>query len=444
MLSIGKESREYLGRLANNVEEKTDMIERGLENQALPKTEDGRIKIVELGTGGGESLRRLRDISAKEGNIDLLGVDILPAVAASVKEKLGIETIAADASMLPFPDSSLSGVNASSVFHEISSYGARGPEGAVVYGKEAIIAVLSELDRVLIPGGMVAYRDMLAPAGDRQQAKEVLYKQESWHLFAEWFLHDFSRAEPAFYSGSAATMNRVPEGFSLNAPIGLQREIQRHYLMFRDYLRNESEAFGIEIERSSWLKETEGLKSITFSAAERWKEAVGRYGFESYGSSQRRMYRGDSDKFDALYDELIETAFKMSASGEPGGEAYKKLFDAWKKREGSEHYIYGNVADLLRLSVRAGVQKGNGYVLFPESSRDIAVAPRYYYNRYLAKVADNPEKDGKQMIAFKKIPKREVPAALEALAGSDPAREVLGDIGLSELQQEARTLFDNS
>ena len=46
MLSIGKESREYLGRLANNVEEKTDMIERGLENQALPKTEDGRIKIV--------------------------------------------------------------------------------------------------------------------------------------------------------------------------------------------------------------------------------------------------------------------------------------------------------------------------------------------------------------------------------------------------------------
>jgi len=67
-----------------------------------------------------------------------------------------------------------------------------------------------------------------------------------------------------------------------------------------------------------------------------------------------------------------------------------------------EMYLYADFINLLKISIDSLV-KGSKYVLFPESVHDMVIVERIYYNRYLEKNISDPEKDGKQMIIFKKI-----------------------------------------
>jgi ubiquinone/menaquinone biosynthesis C-methylase UbiE len=286
MFKSSKESGDYLGQIRNNIQEKTDIVGRALDTGNLPKTKNGVLRLVELGTGGGESLRRLKEKTSNLANTELIAVDIIPELLSSLKKEIGMEAVASDAGNLPFADESISAVNASAVLHEISSYGTKSKEGVAIYGKEAVRQALLELNRVLLPEGIIAYRDVLAPVGDLNESKAVEYKGESWELFAKWFLQDFVNSQPKIYKQSDIEIQKTGENFSVTAPAGLQREFQRHYLMLRDYLRTvKTREFGVDMLRSVWLNETQGLKSITFSIEDRLISKVDLSVFDSHESA---------------------------------------------------------------------------------------------------------------------------------------------------------------
>lgn len=442
MLNSHKESGDYLKQIKNNIPEKVGIIERALNSHSLPKTKDGEIKIIELGTGGGESLKHLKEHTSNSGDVvELIAVDIIPGLVASLKKEIGVEGVAADAGVLPFTDESISAINASAIFHEISSYGVNyHPEQkdkkVTLYGKDAIIKALGEFNRVLLPGGKVAYRDVLAPLEDLMKPKTVKYSHQSWRLFAEWFIKDFLDSNLHFYKGIDTTISETEDGFTLTAPAGFQRDFQRHYIMLRDYLRNvKQKEFGLTILSSGWLNETEGLKTVTFSLDGDLASKMDLAGFKSYESDGEKTYSGNSDQFDKLYDDLMEHFFSQLNNGSVDGDNFKNLIDGWKEREGSEHYIYGNFADMLKYSCEATRDTKSQWVLFPELASDMSIAPRFYYNRYLKQISDNPEKDGKQIIALKKMSKAQALKSLEILRSSSFGKEILNDEIVRQLQK---------
>jgi ubiquinone/menaquinone biosynthesis C-methylase UbiE len=424
MFKRSKESGDYLSQIRNNVAEKVGIINDALVADSLPRNSEGKLKIVELGTGGGESLRRLKSNVGDREDAELIAVDVLPNLASSLKKELDIEAVAADAGHLSFADESLSAINASAIIHEVSSYGTRGggsKGNEMIYGKDAVKKAFGEFNRVLLPEGIVAYRDILAPLENLQVMKTVQYRGKSWHAFANCFLDKFLASQPKMYDDAAVTMEMVGDNLTLHAPIGLQREFQRHYLMFRDYLRNVgNELFGITMSRSDWINEVEGLKSITFSIDDHLATVLDLGPFEVHESATGRVYKGNSDQFDKLYDDAM--AYRFEKSNE--GQDFENLIETWREREGLEHYLCGNIGDMVELSIEASGTTDDAYVLMPEALDDIAIAPRYYYNRYLRQVIDNPEQDGKQMISFKKLSK---PRALQSLESFEQSgQEVFG------------------
>lgn len=439
MLKPIKESGDYLKQIRNNVSEKIGVIDRDLNKKSLPKTKDGRIRIIELGTGGGESLKQLKERMTSLDNVELIAIDIIPKLVASLKKEIKVEGVAADAGNLPFANESVSAFNASAVFHEISSYGTSSflqrKDGAkILYGREAIVKTLGEFNRVLLPGGRLAYRDVLAPAGNLKEQKTVRYSHKSWRLFAEWFIKNFSDSNTHFYEGTNTNIVDAEGEFVLTSSVGFQREFQRHYIMLRDYLRNvKSQEFGLKIVRSGWLNENEGLKSITFSLDDRLASVVDLSGFEIHESSGEKIYRGNSDQFDKIYDDVMEYYFTQLDNGSTDGNIFREIIEMWKEREGLEHYVYGNIADMLKFSCEATNSANSSWVLFPESISDITTPPRFYYNRYLKQVSDSPEKDGKQIIAFKKISKEQARKTLENLQSSPLSQEILDNETIKQL-----------
>ena len=435
MFEHSKGSGDYLKQIRNNVEEKTGIIEAALGAGTLPRSQDGKLRIAELGTGGGESLRALKAELGDVADAELIAVDIVPDLAASLKKELDVSAVGAEANHLPFANGSLSAVNASAVIHEVSSYGSKNEAGEMRYGTEAVKEAFSEFYRVLMPEGIVAYRDVLAPVENIHEMKTAAYGRRSWAMFADWFLKDFLKTEPKLYDGADITEEKKDGNLVLGAPAGVQRELQRHYLMLRDYLRTvKAGEFGITIARSDWIDKDAGLKTMTFLADDRVASAIDLSSFEMHESAEGKVYRADSDRFDEIYDKMMEFYWQQLKDGADGGPEFGKIIDAWKAREGAEHYLYGNIGDMLQIAVRAGIDAGDPQVLLPEFPEDITVAPRNYYDRYLGQAVDKPEVDGKQMISFKKMPRERAIAALTRLAASD--QNVVDPSILKELRSE--------
>jgi ubiquinone/menaquinone biosynthesis C-methylase UbiE len=446
MLKSNKESGDYLRQIGNNVSEKIGIIKNNLDSNVLPRNKDGKIKIIELGTGGGESLRHLKEYLVDYDNVKLLAVDIIPGLAASLKKEMEIEAIAADASNLPFADESISAINASAIFHEISSYGTdyyfENKEKNNLRGKNAIIKTLKEFNRVLLPGGKVAYRDVLAPQENLEKEKTVNYFNKSWKSFAKWFIDDFSLSTPDIYTNKQVSIKDTEIGFSITSSVRFQREFQRHYLMLRDYLRNvKNQEFGLTIISSVWLNEKEGQKFLTFSLDEKLASFVDLTNFESHNSTEGKIYRVNSDKFDNLYDNLMEHYFDELEKGSKEGINFRNLINTWKDREGLEHYIYGNITDMLEFSCEAIKNTEKRFVLFPELQSDITIAPRFYYDRYLKQIADSPERDGKQIISFKKIPIEQALKFINEIQPSYLNKDIFNEQIIEQLKTKIKTLL---
>lgn len=428
-----KESEGYLSQIANNPDEKIGELADAIIKGQLPKAPDGRLKILELGTGGGESIGVLKKALDGRGDVDVFAVDVSVGILRKIQSEQGVPSVAADAMSLPFKENSLSAINASAVFHEVSSYGSFGskPETEIEkpYGREAVRRAFIEIQSALMPEGMLTYRDVYCPDGMFEE-KTVNYNSKAWKHFAKWFYPEFLEANTrAFPQDSKPRIEEDGESMKLTASKHLHRELQRHYLMLRDYLRTQlADNIGLEVVKEEWVDNEKGMKTHEFFARGMLYQLLkqGEAG-EGYGK-----YKMQSEEYDALFDKLIEQVLEQELdAGSPIGVE----LSGWKKREGKEVYTYASIREMLDVACESSDQAKDGYILFPKIADDIKVLPRDYYNRYLQEAIDASEFDGKQIVRFHKISPQEALQALDSLENN----RALGDV--SSIKERIKALI---
>lgn len=405
-----KEGAGYLLQIANNSGEKIGEITDAIINDQLPRATDGQIKILELGTGGGESIATLRKLVGNRSDVDVFASDVSVGILQKIKNEQDILLIAADAMRFPLKENSLSAINASAVFHEVSSYGLFGNklESGNIYGREALKRVFVEIQGALMPGGMLAYRDVFCP-NEMFEKKTVVYRSRAWTYFVEWLYPNFLEADVrVFPQDNQLKMEKVNDTMNLTATKHIHRELQRHYLMFRDYLRTQlANIIGLKVIKEDWVDKERGIKIHEFIASGMLYQLASPNGNQGYGK-----YEMQSEEYDRLFDKLIEKILKQELTNNSflGVE-----MSDWKKREGKEVYTYADIAEILELACESGAVVRNGHVLFPKAVSDVKILPRNYYNRYLREIIDSPEFDGKQIIRFYKISLQEALQSLDSL-----------------------------
>lgn len=102
-----KLSAEYLSNIDSYSEEKTQLLVESLKGGDIPLTEDGVVRILEVGAGGGGSVERFKNVIESEGleNVELHVVDILetPLQGNSVSENADLR-VAAKLQQLPYAE----------------------------------------------------------------------------------------------------------------------------------------------------------------------------------------------------------------------------------------------------------------------------------------------------------------------------------------------------
>jgi hypothetical protein len=428
-----KESEGYLSQIANNPDEKIGELVDAIIKGQLPKAPDGRLKILELGTGGGESIGVLKKALDGRGDADVFAVDVSVGILRKIQSEQGVPSVAADAMKLPFKENSLSAINASAVFHEVSSYGSFGSkpeiEAKKPYGREAVKRAFIEIQGALMPEGMLTYRDVYCPDGIFEE-KTVSYNSKAWKHFAKWFYPEFLEADArAFPQDGQPRIEEDGEPMKLTASKHLHRELQRHYLMLRDYLRTQlADNIGLEVVKEEWVDKEKGIKTHEFLARGVLYQLLKKGETEEgYGK-----YTMQSEEYDALFDKLIEQILEQELNaGSPIGVE----LSGWKKREGKEVYTYASTREMLDVACESSAEAKDGRILFPKIADDIRVLPRDYYNRYLQEVVDAPEFDGKQIVRFHKISLQE---ALQALDGLEN-HQMIGDV--ASLKERIKALI---
>lgn len=416
-----------MSQIANNPDEKIGELADAITKGQLPKAPDGRLKILELGTGGGESIGVLKKALDGRQDVDVFAADVSVGILRKIQNEQGVASVAADAMKLPFKENSLSAINASAVFHEVSSYGSFGnkPEADAEkpYGREAVRQAFIEIQGALMPEGMLTYRDVFCPDGMFEE-KTIIYNSKAWKHFAKWFYPGFLEANTrAFPQDGQSKIEEDSESMQLTTSRHLHRELQRHYLMLRDYLRTQLAAnIGLEVIKEEWTDKEKGIKTHEFLARDMLHQLL-RQGeaAETYG-----RHTMQSEEYDALFDRLIEELLEQELDG---GSPLGVELSGWKKREGKEVYTYASIREMLDVACDSSTEVKDGYILFPKIGDDIKVLPRDYYNRYLQEVIDAPEFDGKQIVRFHKISLQEALQALDSLENN----QTIGDVsGLKE------------
>lgn len=417
-----KESDGYLSQIANNPDEKIGELADAIVNNQLPRASDGRLKILELGTGGGESISVLKKALDGRGDVDVFAADVSVGILRKIQSEQGVPSVAADAMSLPFKENSLSAINASAVFHEVSSYGSFGSkpetEAEKPYGREAVKRAFIEIQSALMPEGMFTYRDVYCPDGMFEE-KTVSYKSKAWKYFAKWFYPEFLEANArAFPQDGQPRIEENGDSMELTASKHLHRELQRHYLMLRDYLRTQlADNIGLEVVKEGWIDKERGIKTHEFLARSMLYQLL-KQGEAGYGYGKYAMR---SEEYDVLFDKLIEQTLEQELdAGSPIGVE----LSGWKKREGKEVYTYASIREMLDVACESSAEAKDGHILFPKIADDIKVLPRDYYNRYLQEVIDVPEFDGKQIVRFHKISLQEALEALDSLEN----HQMIGDV----------------
>lgn len=427
-----KETDGYLSQIASNPDEKIGGLVSAISDNQLPKSADGRLKVLELGTGGGQSIGALKKATEGRNDVDIFAADVSIAILRKIYNEQGVVSVATDALRLPFKENSLSAVNASAVFHEISSYGPFGNSETgkeKLYGREAVKKAFMEIHKALMPEGLLSYRDVFC-SDSMFEEETVIYNNRAWELFAKWFYPEFLDTNTrVFPQEGQPTIEKDGTSVKLTTTKHLHRELQRHYLMLRDYLRTQlAENIGLEAIKEEWVDKDKGIKTHEFIAKGMLYKLLNQGDIsEGYGK-----YTLHSTEYDKLFDRLIE---QLLGQHPESTSSLEVELSGWKKREGKEVYTYGSIGEMLLLACESGAQVKDGYVLFPRSASDIRVIPRDYYNRYLQEVIENPEFDGKQSIRFYKVLPQE---ALRSLYRLGDAQEVSG---VSRIKRELKSLI---
>ncbi len=157
-----KINKVYLKQISNNETEKFGDLRQLIIENRLPVI-NGKINILELGVGGGETIKELKDQLGGRDDVNVIGADSAFMFSDNFRNTTNSEAIVADAGLIPIKENSLSAVNASAILHEVSSYGVYAEDGKKIFGFDAIKKTFNEIKRCLAENGVLIYRDVACP-----------------------------------------------------------------------------------------------------------------------------------------------------------------------------------------------------------------------------------------------------------------------------------------
>lgn len=404
-----------------------------LEAYRRLSTDIGRssIKLLEVGPGGGSALSAFAAGTTENGLIkpthvsmlELDGVQSESLLAArKTAERFGISTSLHNGSATDlldiFSPQSIDILSTSAVIHEVYSYAG---------GYDAMDKSFQGIAGTLSPGGFYAYRDVYGVKNlSMHERARHIYDRSSWVMFCKLFLDYYTKKADHSYKhyedriklsqgGKTISIDSI-EGntpLSIEAPIGLLRETQRHYITLRDYLWRKGN-LGIipELDDPSktndWIDRDRGHKRIHYKMLD--DDPILKTMSTLISDDE---YIVDGDIFDNTSDvrmgEVLSDIIKNSETSE-----HWKSWSEWLKREGSETYFYMPIGELLGSVALNSFEVSNGtQILLPTSKHDIRKVDRAYYNRYLESKLSNPLPDGKQLVLFELLPLKDKDSNLQ-------------------------------
>lgn len=411
-----KSAAGYLDIAANaNGAEKGLMV-----NRALRRAASGHVHVVEIGPGGGAAVDYLAAQRPTNATVDLTLIEAPGVTSRSLSAAIERYNQAGAGacvlthglaqhidSLLPEP---VDVISASALLHEVYSYGG---------GYSGLHQLMRTLPAALRPGGFFAYRDVYAVKPSSLHDRVIQsYDAVAWLLFLRMFVphylahgtHPYHHADDDLLARQNSRIVQVADLDArtcaiVAAPIGLFREIQRHYITLRDHVwRSGVLGFRPMLEGQlahDWIDLRRGHKRVHYALTESGWLAESRRAMllamsEAYGDH----FTIDGDAFDEVGDAEL-TAFLAAA--EQDDPACREVWSSWLTREGRETYAYMTVDELLTAMAVNSVEARCGTVLLPVQAEDVLRKGRDYYNRFLRKRLPNPLIDAKQLVLFQNV-----------------------------------------
>lgn len=400
MVCPEKNTPSYLDTSINlHFDEKSWQLTDALSELTAPQ-----LNVLEIGPGGGAALMGLADQEISRGGRNLHGVhftllELFPSQSATLleaSERLRaqgafVRPVIADAAEMPLKAESQDIVNCSAVLHEIFSYSG---------GKQALTRALGELERVTRPGGRLLYRDVYPCDMSMQTPIEQSYERAAWTQFVTRFLPHFLEGDTQQYDPARVHLRKNGEaGMAGHMPAGLAREVQRHYITFRDHVIR-SGILGLKIDptrydETDWVRTEAGFQKKIYIDQGSISAAEHPIALEE----DRTGVYVPAAEFDDYIDEQLCGFFYAIASGRHEEDS---VFQEWLKREGQESYVYGSTSEVIDMLRTAGTGNKERFVICrPEH---YVVAERDYYSDYLNRVLGSCAlPDRKLIVTFEKV-----------------------------------------
>lgn len=399
MVGVEKSHSQYLdGSISLRRNEKSEQLFEAITKLPTPQT------ILEIGPGGGAALLGLAErVNISESEAHILNgsavhcLEMFPTCSDGLSEaelklkQLGasVAHIVGDAIDIPAKNGSYDIVNCSSVFHEIYSYAG---------GTDAVKKALNEIHRVIKPGGYLLFRDVY-PVDVSLHAPIVQeYKHDSWVNFVQFFLQYYLQEAPHSYKTPVSMLYGDGKART-EVPAGLAREIQRHYITFRDHiLRSELMQTKIDTDRfedTEWHRTELGFEKKIYLAE-----------IEDPIDPQLPVYLDRTGTFATAseFDTYVDTKLKdFFERWHDGDQTVAEVFNQWLTREGKEAYIYASSAVLVDMIRTAG--KNDDVERFSITrAADYYSASRDYYTTYLERALGSSALPDKKLITtFQRI-----------------------------------------
>ncbi|MEU2717812.1 hypothetical protein [Streptomyces sp. NPDC007205] len=425
--TAAKSAAGYLDEAANSHgREKVQMV-----LNALARTETDAPHLVEIGPGGGAALQYLTDSLTCTANrprtLDVTLIEAPGVLSQALARAIdGYNAADLGTCSLTFGlaqdlgtilDRPVDIVAASALMHEVYSYGS---------GYRGIHEMMQTLPTIVKPGGHFAYRDVrTVNAATLHETVTHTYTHRGWLQFIRMFTPQYLRdsLHPYHHSGDDPTVRQDSRRIALEnidprtsavitGPIGLFREIQRHYITFRDYAwRSGALGFLPRLDgqlSADWIDAAAGHKRVHFTLTEaEWISPRQRALLKTVSEPYGDHYVTDGDIFDECTDAAL---IELLTSAETGNEQCAAVWREWIEREGHETYVYLTLNELLTEFAISSAEANTNTVMMPRTARDVVTPERAYYTRYLQKHLPNPLPDGKQLVLFTNIPAHDTDA----------------------------------
>lgn len=353
--------------------------------RALTRRTQARPRVVEVGPGGGTAVAYLADQIARgaagEREVHLTLIEapgvVSQSLTSAVEEfnrvgecELRFGLAQDIGALLPEP---VHVISASALMHEVYSYGG---------GYAGLHAMMRTLPTVLAPGGCFAYRDVFAVKGPTLHERVTQsYGSRAWLTFVRLFVpqylaqgtHPYHHADDELVARQNSRLVPVADleprtCAVISAPVGLFREIQRHYITFRDHVWRSGTLGCIPMLdgdlAADWIDFRAGHKRVHYRFGDEvpWLPGPQRTMLEAMSEPYRDHHTIDSDAFDAITEAAL-LAFLSAV--QDGDSACEQVWQAWLLREGRETYAYMTADQLPTAFVVHSAAAGTDTVLVP-------------------------------------------------------------------------------